>query len=87
MSVEMRSMGMKSRLYYVYIGSGLLVGLALGGISLARGLLVGVVAGMGWSAICVGRLVIGSRPHRTLPNESQISRLLASRRDRHSDRQ
>jgi hypothetical protein len=81
----MGSVGMRSRLYYVYFGSGLLVGLAFGGISLARGLLVGVIAGVGWSAICVGRLVIGPRSHRTLPNQSQISRLLASRRDRHGD--
>lgn len=78
----MRDQWVKSRLYYVYFGSGLLVGLALVGISLTNGLLVGVVAGVGWSAICVGRLVIGPRSCHTVPNESQISRLLASRRNR-----
>lgn len=71
---------MKSHLYYVYFASGLMIGLALVGISLARGLLVGVIAGVGWSGVCVVRLVTGHAKEKALPSKSGIARWRDHRR-------
>lgn len=70
----------KPGLYFVYFGSGMAVGLALVALSLARGIFVGVVAGAGWSAICIARLIIGPRSHSALPNQSRIAWFLGLRR-------
>jgi hypothetical protein len=45
-------------------------------------MVIGSLPAYGWYVLTRER--DGSRSRRTLPNQSQISRLLASRRDRHS---
>jgi hypothetical protein len=64
----------------LYLLSGLAVGLALIGLSLAYGRYIGVVAGGGWSIICVGRLLFGRASTKIAANESVISWLSHQRR-------
>jgi hypothetical protein len=64
----------------LYLLSGLAIGLALIGLSLAYGRYIGVFAGGGWSVICVGGLVFG-HPDKKIPaNESVIVWLFHQRR-------
>jgi len=67
---------------YLYLWSGLVIGLALIGISLASGTYPGVFAGGAWSVICVGRLLMARSSIKIQPSESLISWFLHRRRAR-----
>ena len=73
---------LRPRLRYVYLWSGLAVGLALIGASLAYGEYVGVFAGGAWSVICVGRLLTVKSSTKVSASESWIGWYVRQRRAR-----
>ena len=73
---------MKLNLKYLYLWSGLAVGLALIGVSLAYGEYSGGIAGGAWSAVCVGRLLMARSGIKISASESLITWFLHQRRMR-----